>query len=209
MIYFIDPEGYIRYANPLAAKAMHVEPVNLTGKHLTEIFRPEIARQHLDAVNRVIRSRTPFRSEVYEELPSGGNWIDVRLSPLVDITGNVIGVLGLSHDISDRKQAEEALRESETKYRLLVENSHDIIYTISPDGILTFVSPSWTTLPTFPSTRLSSKKLYPPGNASPASSTGYSRPTGRPGSTPRPSPLFSTTRDQSSPTSGMHATLRR
>jgi PAS domain S-box-containing protein len=63
---------------------------------------------------------------------------------MVDEAGRVIGVLGLSHDISDRKQAEAALRESETKYRLLVENSHDMIYTLSPDGILTFVSPSWT-----------------------------------------------------------------
>ncbi len=146
MIYFIDPGGYIRYVNPFAAKAMHAEPGNLAGKHVTELFTPDTARQHLDAINRVIGSGTTLRNEIYEDLPSGGVWIDVRLSPLIDETGRVLGVLGLSHDISDRKQAEEALRESETKYRMLVENSHDIIYTISPEGILTFVSPGWTTL---------------------------------------------------------------
>jgi PAS domain S-box-containing protein len=41
---------------------------------------------------------------------------------------------------------EEALRESETKFRLIIENSHDILYTLTGEGIFTFVSPAWTKL---------------------------------------------------------------
>gem|GEM_PF-416140 len=146
MIYSIDPGGYVGYANTFAEKAVLAEPGSLVGKNLTDIFKPELADRSMKAVLRVINTRAHIRREVFLDLPSGSTWMDVHLAPLIDATGTVIGVLGHSHDISDRKRAEEALRESEEKYRLLVENTHDIIYLISPEGLLTFVSPSWTTL---------------------------------------------------------------
>ena len=49
-------------------------------------------------------------------------------------------------DIANPKRMEAALKESEEKYRFLIENSHDIIYTITPQGVFTFVSPAWTEL---------------------------------------------------------------
>ncbi|MBK8596484.1 MAG: PAS domain S-box protein [Holophagales bacterium] len=53
-----------------------------------------------------------------------------------------------------RRRAEEALRESEEKHRLLIEHSHDIIYTIDSAGVLTFVSQAWTTLLGHPVSRV-------------------------------------------------------
>jgi len=145
-IIFVDTGGYLRYANTTAAAVLNSEPGAVIGKHVTEIYGREAATRRLDLLNQVIENRTPVQKEIFEILPSGKIWLDARLSPVIDTAGRILGVLVISHDISDRKQTEEELRESEMKYRLLVENSHDIIYTLNSKGIFTFISPVWTTL---------------------------------------------------------------
>ncbi len=55
----------------------------------------------------------------------------------------IIGAFGTQSDITARKMTEHALRDSEERYRLLVDHSYDIIYKTDDAGRLTFVSPAW------------------------------------------------------------------
>jgi PAS domain S-box-containing protein len=73
-------------------------------------------------------------------------WIEIRNTLVRNARGEVTGVRAALLDITERKQVEAALRASEEKHRLLIENSHDLIYTLTTDGVFTFVSPAWTAL---------------------------------------------------------------
>jgi len=67
-------------------------------------------------------------------------WYDSCKIPLRDTHGNIIGVMGVFTDITNRKMAEDALVKSEAKYREIIENSNDIIFICTKNGILSYIS---------------------------------------------------------------------
>jgi PAS domain S-box-containing protein len=124
-IYLVNPEGCIQYVNSSAARGFKTTPEELVGKHVSDLFPPDIALQHLEAIHKVISTRQPSTHEIADVLPSGKIWIEVRLSPVFDREDRVIGVLGLSNDITQRKCTEDALRESEVRFRTIFENQQN------------------------------------------------------------------------------------
>lgn len=109
MIYFIDTKGYVTYVNKVAAEQFHAPAQKLIGKHLTDIFPPDLAQQNLAHIQDVIATKSTFQNEVEIVFPTGSSWVDARLSPVIDEKNDVIGVLGLSYDITERKRAEKEI----------------------------------------------------------------------------------------------------
>ena len=69
-------------------------------------------------------------------------WLEHQVSALRDADGNAIGLHGVSRDVTERRKAEQALKESEGKYRLLAEKTNDIIWTTDLSLHTTYTSPS-------------------------------------------------------------------
>ncbi len=124
MIYFVDGAGTVRYINRAAAGMFNAKPGDLEGKNISELFPPHLAQRHVEAVREVIRSGKTFYSEVLESFPSGDIWIEARLSPIRNSAGTVIGALGLSQDITERKQAEERIQASLREKEVLLREVH-------------------------------------------------------------------------------------
>lgn len=98
------------------------------GIEQTDIFR---------IIKKTLEERVPHQLENEFIFPDGtSGWFDLSIQPVPE------GVFILSIDITERKEAEKALRKSEEKYRLIADNSDDWIYWIMPDGNLKYISPA-------------------------------------------------------------------
>ncbi|MBK8048887.1 MAG: PAS domain-containing protein [Anaerolineales bacterium] len=74
---------------------------------------------------------------------SSSRWFEYHYRPIIDVDGGVIGAVIAGHDITERKHAEDALRQSERRYRLLADNMNDIVWILNIEsGMFSYVSPS-------------------------------------------------------------------
>ena len=104
-------------------------------------------KRYLEAVARTVSRGAPFNEE-YRVRRKDGSYVFVssRGMGIPEKGGNLFRWIGVNTDITERKKAEQALLESERKYRLHAENVTDVIWTIDRDSRMTYISPSIASL---------------------------------------------------------------
>jgi PAS domain S-box-containing protein len=115
MIYLIDLNGCVTYLNKTGAAQFKVNPQEIEGKHITDIFDPDVANQNLENIQKVIKTKSYLYNETEMKFPFGNIWLGTRLSPVFNKEYQVVSVLGLSIDITERKHAEKELIKAKEK----------------------------------------------------------------------------------------------
>jgi PAS domain S-box-containing protein len=139
ILWTTDTELRMRSVHGAGLAASRLLPETAIGKTLQELFGPGSAELPPIVAHQRALAGEPSG---YEIVIGAGDTLDVRVAPLRDAAGAVAGTLGLGLDITDRKQAQAALQESEERWRALVQNSSDLIVLMDPDGVVHYVSPA-------------------------------------------------------------------
>jgi len=124
---------YIRI-NKTYADSIKLPREAIEGKSAFDISsNPELARAYWRDDKEVIESGIPKRNIIEPLITDERKWIQTDKIPYRDAEGNITGVIAFFTDITARLQAEEALRESEERYRSLFQNNHAVMLLIDPE----------------------------------------------------------------------------
>ncbi|MCK4269971.1 MAG: PAS domain S-box protein, partial [Methanogenium sp.] len=125
-----DPRGLITYINPVGADALKMKQEEIIGKSPADLFPPEVAKNLMDNLMRVIRSKKSCHHE--DKLPFAGQemWYDSRVVPVMSGSGEVESLIVISRDVTDRKKAEKRLKFAQ----FTIDNAADAIYWTDDNG---------------------------------------------------------------------------
>jgi PAS domain S-box-containing protein len=144
-IWETDAEYNYSYSSPRIRDLLGYEPDEVIGRKPFDLMPPDEARR-LEADFALIHSRhQPFFNLENVNLRKDGKEVILETSgvPRLDSRGRFLGYRGIDRDITERKQGEEALRESEARFRRVVESSPLAIGIVDKDDRILYLNPKF------------------------------------------------------------------
>lgn len=151
LLWTMDMQFHTTFVTPSIERVLGFTPEERYRLSLDQMTTPESAArilaelQHqleLEASGSTARDRTLTIDVEYYRKDGSTVWMETLVHPVRDEAGNLVGMAGVSRDISERRKAEEELRLSEARLRFLTENTADVIWTMDLSLHTTYISPS-------------------------------------------------------------------
>ncbi len=140
----LDKEGKVVLANPKACSALGREEGEIIDKNWFDSFIPEHERREVRRVFQQLMSGTVESVEYVENqvLALGGNvrWVAWHNTLVKSRDGEILGTFSSGEDISERRQTEQALRDSEERFRELTETLPQVVFEVDIRGTITYAN---------------------------------------------------------------------
>lgn len=142
-IWEVDSGGVYTYVNPLIKELLGYEPEELIGKmHFYDFFEPDSKEEFKRKAFEAFAGKESIRNFINCCIHKNGTKVYLSTSgfPILDGDNNLVGYRGIDVDITERKKAEDELKQSEMRFRNLVEGTKAILFSTNIKGIFTYLN---------------------------------------------------------------------
>jgi PAS domain S-box-containing protein len=146
-IYFKDRQSRIVRINRMMAEHLHFDdPAQAIGLTDFDFFDEEHARQAYDDEQRIMATGELVVNQEEKEIWSDGrvSWVSTTKVPQRNEQGEIIGIVGISREITRQKLTEEKMRHDEERYRTLIKATSAMVWSTGSSGTFESPQPAWT-----------------------------------------------------------------
>jgi diguanylate cyclase (GGDEF)-like protein/PAS domain S-box-containing protein len=156
-----DLQGKVVYWNQAAEELYGWSAGEAMGRSGLESTAPESLWEQADEVMSELRATRRWSGE-YEMRRKNGKLFqaEITITPVLDDEDNLVGIIGVSADITDRKEAEEELKRLSRQHQLILNSAGEGIYGLDREGTATFVNPAAAALTGFEAEELVGQHLH-------------------------------------------------
>ncbi len=135
-VFLMEPEGLVVSANEEVARRLGCEAKDLVGRSIYEFLPPDTAAGRRRRVEEVLRSGRPVQ---FEDVRAGRTILQT-VYPVFDSHGAVVRLAVYGQDVTEERCSEVGLRESEERYRRIVETANEGVWAMDSDCVTTYVN---------------------------------------------------------------------